>query len=216
MKSIILILLFLFPWINQDKPIKILIIGDSISIGYFPYVKEALKDKAEVYHQAGNAQSTTNGLEKLNDWLKKDAWDIIQFNWGLWDMAYRVPASRGPGTLDKQKGKLTTLPEQYKKNLEAIVEILMSTKAKLIFVNTSFVPPDEPGRIPEEVEKYNKIAECIMKNNGIEVNDLYTPSIRIHQYFGLGEDNVHYTDEGYKELSKHVIRDLRRIIENEF
>lgn len=194
---------------------KVLIIGDSISIGYFPFVKTSLKAQAEVYHNAGNAQSTANGLKKLSAWLAEDEWDIIQFNWGLWDLAYRVPAEKGPGKLDKQLGKLTATPQQYRKNLEALVDILKTTKAKLVFVNTTYVPADEPGRHSSDAEKYNKIALKIMREHGIPVNDLYTPSVKIHREFGLGADNVHYTEAGYRALSKHVSSCLERTIQEE-
>lgn len=215
MKYFILTFLFTSVFFGSPKPVKVLIIGDSISIGYFPFVKEALKEKAEVYHNAGNAQSTTNGLKKLKDWLAQDEWDIIQFNWGLWDLAYRMPAEKGAGMLNKQQGKLTNTPEQYRKNLEALVAILKTTKAKLVFVNTTCVPVNEPGRHSKDAEKYNKIALKIMKENGVEVSDLFTPSISIHRELGLGADNVHYTEAGYRELSTHIVPVLDRIIQKQ-
>ena len=51
----------------QPKMKKILIIGDSISIGYTPFVKKALAGKAVVVHNPGNAQHTGTGLEKLDE-----------------------------------------------------------------------------------------------------------------------------------------------------
>jgi hypothetical protein len=59
---------------------NVLIIGDSISIGYFPVVKELLEGKAVVVHNPGNAQHTRFGLEKLDEWLGQTKWDVIHFN----------------------------------------------------------------------------------------------------------------------------------------
>ena len=46
---------------------KVLIIGDSISIGYTPYVKELLAGKAIVKHNPGNAEDTVKGLGTCRD-----------------------------------------------------------------------------------------------------------------------------------------------------
>ena len=194
------------------KP-KVLIIGDSISIGYFPFVKEELKEKAELVHNTGNAQATTKGLSELDNWLGKEKWDVIQFNWGLWDIAYRNPASKTQGNRDKLVGKITCTPDQYRSNMEALVTRLKKTGAKLIFVTTSYVPMNDAGRYSGDEIKYNAIAIEIMQKNGIEVNDLYAYSKEVHAQYGLGIDDVHYTKDGYKELSRPIINRLKKLLE---
>ncbi|MCK4830540.1 hypothetical protein KA005_83250 [bacterium] len=63
-KSILtVLLLFLICRCEISNP-RVLIIGDSISWGYFPYVKEALKEQAIIIHNEGNAQHTGTGLKK--------------------------------------------------------------------------------------------------------------------------------------------------------
>lgn len=194
-----------------DKP-KILIIGDSISIGYFPFVKEALKEKADLVHNKGNAQHTGTGLENIDAWLGDTHWDIIQFNWSLWNLAYRNPESKAQGNRDKVNGKITFTPEQYRKNLETLVARLKKTGAKLIFVTTTCVPDAEVGRFTGDALKYNAIATEIMKKNGIAINDLYALSVPVHQEFGLGADNVHYSDKGYEALTKQIVKGLEEIL----
>lgn len=196
---------------EPEKP-KVLIIGDSISIGYFPFVEIALKDRAVLYHNAGNAQSSTNGVNKLKNWLEEEHWDVIQFNWGLWDIAYRLPALTGIGVLDKHKGKLTTGPVEYKRNMEKLISDLEKTGAKLIFVNTTFVPENEPGRHPADAKKYNRIAEKLARQHGITINDLYKPSIKIHKEFGLGVDNVHFSSKGYGALAIYISKEIEKVI----
>lgn len=63
----------------EDNP-KILIIGDSISIGYTPFVQNNLQERADVFHNPGNAQHTGTGLKKIEEWIGEVEWDIIQFN----------------------------------------------------------------------------------------------------------------------------------------
>src|SRR5262245_52665361 len=62
------------------------LIGDSISIGYTPATTKLLDGKAVVTHHAGNAETTRNGLKMLSAWLKEGPFDVIHFNWGLWDL----------------------------------------------------------------------------------------------------------------------------------
>ena len=85
-----------------EKP-KVLIIGDSISIGYTPFVKEVLKHEAIVKHNSENAQHSGTGLLKLDTWIGNKKWDIIQFNWGHWDLCYRHPDVKVYGNRDKNK-----------------------------------------------------------------------------------------------------------------
>src|SRR6056297_3341728 len=117
---------------NRQKS-RILIIGDSISIGYTPFVQEDLKNVVEVVHNPGNAQHTGTGLEKIKEWIGNEEWDIIQFNWGLWDLCYRHPDSKLYGNRDKIKGKITYDLNEYGSNLDSIVILLRKyTDAQLI------------------------------------------------------------------------------------
>lgn len=197
----------------KPKEPKILIIGDSISIGYFSKVKEAMANKAIVMHNPGNAQHTGTGLEKIKDWIGKEDWDIIQFNWGLWDLCYRHPDANAYGNRDKIKGSITYDPQTYRQNLEELVSILKaSTSAKLIFVTTTYVPVNEAGRFTEDVPKYNAIAKVVMKKNGVIINDIYKKSIAIHHKNGVGDNDVHYNKEGYKELGELIVPVLNKTL----
>ena len=190
---------------------KVLIIGDSISIGYTPFVQEYFTDIAFVKHNEGNAQHTGNGLTNIEAWLGEESWDIIQFNWGLWDLCYRHPDSKVYGNRDKIHGKPDFAVEDYASNLDSLVTIMKEkTSAKLIFVTTTYVPKDEPGRFESDAVKYNEVAKAIMKKQSIVVNDIYEPSVAIHHTYGMGSKDVHYKKEGYEKLSKLIIDFLEK------
>lgn len=194
---------------NPDKP-KILIIGDSISNGYTGIVREDMKDLADVYHNPGNAKHSGYGLDSIASWIGDDKWDIIHFNWGLWDLCYRHPDSKVQGNRDKINGTITSEPEEYEKQLEAIVKILREkSDAKLIFVTTTYVPTAEAGRYTEDAIRYNEIAKGVMNANGVKINDIYELSKGIHREYGKGNDDVHYTPEGYKALAQHIVDFLK-------
>ena len=200
------LLIFSLVAFKADKLPNVMIIGDSISIGYTPFVKEALKGKANVVHNKGNAQHTGTGLEKLDEWLGDTKWDVIHFNWGLWDLCYRSKQSKVYGNRDKINGKITFSPEEYGKNLEELVVRLKKTGAKLIFATTSYVPEGEAGRKVGDDKVYNRVALKIMKRHQIQVNDLNKLSKKVHKEHKKADGDVHYTPNGSRLLAQPVIK----------
>ncbi len=197
----------------SEKIPKILIIGDSISIGYTPFVKQCLVEKAIVEHNPGNAQHTGTGLKNIEEWIGDEDWDIIQFNWGLWDLCYRDQDSKVQGNRDKITGKITHSLETYRSNLDSLVKTIKQlSDAKLIFVTTSYVPEEEAGRFKEDALKYNEVAIEIMNKHNVLVNDIFKKSVGIHKRFGKGSDDVHYIRRGYEKLGKCISKFLSREI----
>ena len=202
--TLFFMLILIWSGCAKHKP-KILIVGDSISLGYTPYVREDLQGIAEVYHNRGNAQHTGTGLDSIETWIGTKDWDIIQFNWGLWDLCYRHPDSKTQGNRDKVHGTITYELEDYGKNLDSIVQWMKAkSDAKLIFVTTTYVPEDEAGRYQEDAIRYNQLAKRIMEENGVVINDIYEASRRIHRQYGKDSGDVHYLPEGYRALAKEI------------
>ncbi|CAA6678500.1 MULTISPECIES: alpha/beta fold hydrolase [unclassified Lentimonas] len=199
---------------DPDKP-NVLLIGDSISIGYTPYVRRMLKDSIDVYRIPTNARNSAYGLENLDKWLamKPANWDVIHFNWGLWDVCYRNPKSKTQGHRDKVNGTLTETPEQYRANLEQIVARLKATGATLIWCNTTPVPKGEAGRKLGDALKYNQIAAEIMQANGVLINDLYAHAQLELPQIMKAKGDVHYTEAGYQHLAKKVAGELTAALE---
>ncbi|MFI3267421.1 MAG: SGNH/GDSL hydrolase family protein [Rikenellaceae bacterium] len=191
---------------------NVLIIGDSVSQGYTKIAAEELADIANIVHNPGNGKDTPNGLTYIDEWLAINKWDVIHFNWGLWDLCYRHPESKTQGMRDKVNGTVAVSIDDYAKNLEVLVKKLKSSGAKLIFATTTCVPINEAGRFVDDVVKYNKVAEEIMKRYDVTINPLYEHSLTIHPKYGKGDDDVHYTDEGCKALSVPVIEALKSVI----
>lgn len=194
---------------------KVLIIGDSISLGYTPHVKTMLKGKAVVVHNKGNAQHTATGLKKIDQWIGKTDWDVIHFNWGLWDLCYRHPESKVQGRRDKVNGTITTPIEQYEKNLDKLVTRLKQTDAKLVWAHTTLVPEEEAGRFVGDDKKYNDAAARVMKKHKVAINDLHALTKEFDAALFTKPGDVHYTTEGYKKIAKQVAGEVLGIIEGE-
>jgi hypothetical protein len=183
---------------------KALLVGDSISLGYTPHVVAALKGKVEVKHHRGNAQHTGTGLNMLDRWIGETKWDVIHFNWGLWDLCYRHPKSKEQGRRDKKRGMLTTSLEQYEKNLDQLAARLKKTKSKLVWAHITTVPKNEAGRKVGDDDKYNEAAARVMKKHGIEINDLNALTDSFPAELFTAPGNVHFKTEGSKELGEAV------------
>lgn len=188
---------------------RVLIIGDSISIGYTPYVQQALAGQAEVVHNLGNAQDSANGLKNLEAWLGDGKWDVISFNFGLWDLCYRRPGPVTQENRDKVNGSIAVPLDEYEKNLQAIATRLKATGAKVIFQSVTVVPAKEPGRNSDDVERYNRAAANVMQRLDIPVNDLQSVTAALPNAMRESETDVHYTESGYQRISRSVVKSIR-------
>jgi pimeloyl-ACP methyl ester carboxylesterase len=189
-----------------SKRPRVLLIGDSISIGYTKPVIELLKEKADVHRVAGNAGDTGRGLKSLSKWLdkKNGKWDVIHFNWGLWDLCYRHPDATTSGRRDKINGTITHSPEQYRDNLNKLVVRLEATGAKLIWASITPVPEGEVGRKVGDDLVYNRVAAEVMAKHSIPINDLHALMVPVMKDLTKGPGDVHFTAEGSLRLAKQV------------
>ena len=210
---VVALVLFYCSESNRELP-KILIIGDSISGGYFPFVQDSLIGKAKVFQPTyidengktkGCCGGTTQGLKEMDSFLSNKKWDIIHFNFGLHDIKHIDPIT-GKNSKNLSHPHQAS-PEQYEKNLIEIVEKLKRTGAKLIFATTTPYP-DKLGkqmRSPGMPKVYNEVALRVMNNNGIEINDLYglvLPRMEELQR----PNNVHFLEKGSEVLAEHITK----------
>ena len=194
---------------------RVLLIGDSISIGYTKPVIKLLEGKADVHRVPGNAGHTAMGLARLPKWLdkKQGQWDVIHFNWGLWDLCYRNPKSKTQGRRDKVNGKQTHSPDQYRANLEKIVRALKRTNATLIWASTTPVPEGEAGRKVGDDVIYNRVAAEIMKKHDIRIDDLHAVMAPHMKSLTTAPGNVHFTAEGSMLLAKQVAAAVEKALD---
>ena len=191
---------------------RVLLIGDSISLGYTPHVVEALKGEFDVDRVRGNGRDSAHGLARIDDWLDQGAWDIIHFNWGLWDLCYRNPESNNQGKRDKVDGTITATPDAYADNLRKIVRRMREkSDALLIWCSTTPVPEGEAGRKAGDELVYNEIAATIVREHGVRVHDLHAAATPIHAEHASKPGDVHYTDKGSALLAESVCRAIRGV-----
>lgn len=217
MKRSLLLLLALLSPITAEERVqgkdlpKVLIMGDSISMGYTSHVIENLKGVAEVSRHKGNAGPTIRGVARIQEWLGKEKWDLIHFNWGLWDM------------YGWDYHKEDRSPEAYGKRLESLVGRLKKTGAKLIWATTTPACPanektmerrfKQNVRISPELErKYLDVALAVMKKNGVEINDLHAFMKLRWKKYAIADNNVHFTKLGNQKLGEQVAKAIQSVL----
>jgi lysophospholipase L1-like esterase len=93
-------------------------------------------------------------------------WDVIHFNHGVWDATYRDSSSK------YFSGHNITSVEDFEKNLRVLVGKMKKTGATLIWGSVTPVWAGEPGRWNADEDAFNRVAEKVMKENGVIINDL--------------------------------------------
>lgn len=189
---------------------KILLLGDSIRLGYNGYVKEAFDGVAEVYAPNENCAFSQYMLRWVNEWKKKEGYpddiDLIHWNVGLWDV------------LRILEDDTFTAPEYYSETLKRLEKRLrvLFPKAKQVFATSTSVVEElyEPPyqRYNADIEKFNAIARETLLPLGVSIDDLYAvtknapPSCR--------SDMTHfYTPNGIKLLGKTVVQKICKCLD---
>lgn len=182
---------------------KIVLIGDSIRMGYDKYVKDALKGVAEVYFPEENCKYALNVLRFVHEWKENLKWgddvDLVHWNAGLWD------------ALELFNDEPLTPIHFYK---ELIVRIdkrlrLIFPKAKFVFATSTAIMEDSCPtnfvRHNDIIEDYNKTAiEALVNTNEI-INDLFYITKNCSKE--LHSDCTHfYTNDGTKLIGDKVLK----------
>lgn len=190
----------------QEKRVpKVVLIGDSIRMGYAPLVAKLLDGKAVVISQSANGEDSGNVLRHLDEWVINEKPDVVHINAGLHDLklkdrTYQVPLG------------------EYQNNLKTILDrIQKETKAKIIFATTTPIVDGlhaqrKAGfdRFEADVQKYNVAAVSVMKEARVPINDLHLLIENGGTQTLMNSDGTHYTPEGYARLAAAVTNNILR------
>lgn len=154
---------------------NVILIGDSISMGYRYLVKQAFDGVANIYFPDENCRFASYVLRNLYDWRAEfgcgSEVDLIHWNAGLWD------------DLILPDGKHHVHIDRYAEDIERICETMkiLFPKAKTVFATSTPVLEnvyerrfEYYRRLNRDTERYNAVASEIVKKHGGDINDLYT------------------------------------------
>lgn len=188
-------------WDEAEKAAKprVLLIGDSVTEGYRPYVKKLMPDHVFV-DMLATSRGVDNGalLYEIDHMLDTPSfsYDVIHFNNGL-------------------HGEHLTIEEYSLFYREIITRIIKKTaKAKLVLAtSTPITMINFPEKIDEAknfiVEERNIAVKKIADELKLPLDDLYKKMLGKSQY--RMDDGVHYNIEGQKMQAKFVFEKLIEI-----
>lgn len=194
-----------YQYVQRDTNLPdVLVMGNSISIGYTAPLRQYLRSKANIYRIPDNGRDIRKGVNKANFWLAGGkGWEVIHFNWGLHDFKRIVN-----GQFDSS-GDRYVPPSEYQEKLDTLIQILLETDAQLIFATTTVVPDSAQGRIKGDEILYNELALQVLSNYPqILIDNQYETSLARPEY--QKDQNVHFHPVGYEFLAKFA---SKRILE---
>lgn len=169
---------------------QVMLLGDSLRLGYQPVVSRLLEGKATVSGPSENGRWAGYTLNSLRFWIDSMPMpDVVHWNCGLWDLGD-----------DYKLGRPFSLPEEFESALERTITVVnkLFPKAKLIMA--TIMPTENPDS--SDIEAYNEIIKKVAAKNNVPVNDLF-PLVKGNN--GLfGPDHLHLKDEGYELVGGRV------------
>jgi dienelactone hydrolase/lysophospholipase L1-like esterase len=209
MRSATLLLLFVPAAAAQPpKPEvpRVLLLGDSIRLGYAPLVAKRLAGQAEVVSPKENVADTTNALKHLDAWLADAKPAVVHYNCGLHDLKL------------SKKTKTHQVPiDRYAENLKAIAAKLRAVTPHVVFANTTPILDDRHAarkadfdRLDADVRRYNDTAVAALLPLGVPVHDLNRIVRENDPAKLLGKDGTHYTPAANERLADAVADVIRR------
>lgn len=171
------------PTITRDLNKKdILVIGDSISIAYTPFLRN-IKTDFNVLHNDCNAAWSGYTAYRIDKYLELDTYEVIIFNNGIWDLTSKAISV-----------------DHYIANLRKTAMKIKEKTARPIFVTTTYSWDTDTNQ--ERWDIFNARATQLMNELGIEVIDMYPVSVQAKGL--LTGDGTHYQDAGSEIFAQKI------------
>jgi len=177
----------------------IVLIGDSIRMGYQDHVISQLAGRAEVWVPKENGGDSRNVLAHIDQWVLVRQPDVVHVNCGLHD-------------LKRAFGAESAVPlAEYERNVRQILQRLQrELNGAVVWATTT--PVDENwhhqnkgfDRLEADVEAYNVAARAVAEDIGVPIDDLFAVIEREGKARLLTQDGVHFTEEGSQLLGRVV------------
>ena len=186
----------------DDIPQKsVLLLGDSIRLGYAPIVRQRLEGIAQVISPEDNCRHTQYTFINLAAWqqLVPDPRQVAVVYWnnGQWDAAHWDGDPLPLNPIRTYCDMLVRIARKLRKQYPY---------AEIVFATTTSVDPMMDPRAAEEIRAYNSAAVDTMRQYGIRVDDLHGV---LDQAGPMFRDYCHLTSDGYQLLGNHVADCIR-------
>ncbi len=186
---------------------RVVLIGDSIRMGYAPLVAKRLEGRVEIIAATENGGDSARVLKNLDTWAIGPKPDLIHFNAGLHDLKR-----------NKATGQYQVTLTEYASNLREIVgRLRRETTASILFASTTPIIDERHAargadfdRLEADVRRYNDSAIAGMRELGVPVHDLHWVIEQGGPTKLMLKDGTHYTPAGYQLLAEAVADSIMR------
>ena len=184
---------------------RVVLIGDSIRMGYQDVVRAELAGVAEALSPNENGGDSANVLANLNAWVVELAPDVVHVNAGLHDIKKAFDTGIAQVGLAPYEQNVRTILSRLQAETNAAVIWALTTPVNYVWhhENKGF------DRFEEDVDAYNSEAAEFARELGVPINDLFSVVMAAGRDSILTPDGVHITTEGYEVLGKAVAAKIR-------
>jgi lysophospholipase L1-like esterase len=184
------------PHTNDGDLPRVMLIGDSITRGYYAGVEEKLKDKAYVSRiTTSKAIGDPALLAELAVFLKQARYAVVHFNIGMHGWAYTE--------------------DEYRKHWPVLLSTIRESApgARLIWASTTPVRKDWEGKDAgprnDRIQARNAIARTLSDREKIPVDDLHA---LMSSHADLHTDDVHFSKEGSALMAERVANEIEWLL----
>ncbi len=187
---------------------KVVLIGDSIRMGYQPLVQKKLEGEAEVWGPAQNCRHSLWALDHFPEWVAAQEPDVVHVNFGIHDVSIQAD------------GEHQILLAQYCLCLRRfIAKVKELGNAQIVWATTTPLYAVQEGvpmeqwltREVAELDTYNAAALEIVEAEGLPIDDLHQVILDNDFAKCLREDGCHMTELGNEVLSDAVADAIRTL-----
>lgn len=187
----------------------VVLVGDSIRMGYADVVADRLQGRARVISAPENGSFSRKVMHHLDDWAIRHRPSVVHFGAGLHDIM-----------TEPTTGRRLVEPVEYRANLRAIARRLHDeTSARLIFATTTPVLESRRGDRPTyrmtnaDIRAYNDLARrALAPWPTIAIDDLHARALDFGLDRALMRDGVHFTREGSVALGEAAAESILRAL----
>jgi hypothetical protein len=191
---------------------RILVVGDSISMGYRGFISEHFKGKAYVDYWVGGSWLDPNsvkgeGSPAKRSWkgvLSNGPYDVVSWN----AMTLHMWNPNMPGRCPE---------DSYPGNMEDMVKFLKAEAPKTQFLWIRCTPHTSPveekpsvikADTTERLVKYNKMTDVIMEKYGVPEVDLF--ALCENNLDKASKDGVHWNADASKLMAQEIIKEIEK------
>jgi len=193
---------------------RILVIGDSISMGYREFITRHFKGRAYVDYWTGGGWIDPNAVRGANSAMKR-AWNGILSN-GPYDVITWNAMTLHMWNPDMPE---RSPDDTYVANMTEVVEHIRATapETKFIWVRcTPFTTPVEGGPSVVNMEKSRRLikrnaeTDEIMRAHGIPEVDLY--DLAEKNLDKASKDGVHWEQSASRLMAEEIIKEIEKVL----